>query len=589
MDIELNVKTIKVNDHLIEIEMKFRPNFDNPVLEMPSWTPGSYLIRDYARQVQNFDASSNGSSVKWMKISKNSWELKVGKGNEVVVNYAVYAYELTVRTSYLDNRKGLISPASVFMYVLDSNSDYNSKNEKYLLSFETLPDWDVYCSLRLTDSHFVATDFDELIDSPVALGTKEVLHVTRYEFEGNREKPIPCLVVLVGDKGNHDLLKFVEDLKKIQTEAVRMFGELPYDSYLWALYIVGSGGGGLEHKYSNFSIIPRWSFKDTKDYNKLLGLEAHEHFHVYNIKRIRPSQLGPFDYSKEVYTKLLWVAEGLTSFVDNLILPRSGLSDVKWYLKQIADEIKKIDNIPGRKHYSLAEASFDAWIKLYKSDENTMNSSISYYLKGGIVGMCMDIEIRMQTDNTKSLDDFFRYMYAMYKENQQGYEESRIQEYLEQSTGTNLERFFNNYINGITEIDYNKYLGYLGYELKKEHKKSIPWIGLDFKKDTKTVRFVHSDSPAIKAGVYFKDEIIAVNGFKAGGKGLEIALKNCAKGEKIEVLLFRDDKLITTIIEPADPQPDEYSIDETENYNSELCINVRKSFFNLTTEGANEA
>lgn len=569
--------------------MRFTPDFDNPIIEMPSWTPGSYLIRDYARQVQNFNATSGGNSVGWVKVSKNNWEIKVERGNEVVINYAVYAYELTVRTSYLDNRKGLISPASVFMYVKDTNSDYDSKKEKYMLSFETLLDWDLYCTLELTDTHFIAYDFDELIDSPIALGTQEVLHVAKYEFDGKREKPVPCVVVLVGDKGNHDMVSFIEDLKKIQTEAVRVFGELPYDHYLWALYIVGDGGGGLEHKYSNFSIIPRWSFKEKKDYNRLLGLEAHEHFHVYNIKRIRPSQLGPFDYSKEVYTNLLWVAEGLTSFFDNLILPRSGLSDIKWYLKQIADEIKRIDNIPGRKQYSLEEASFDAWIKLYKSDENTMNSSISYYLKGGIVGMCMDLEIRMQTDNAKSLDDFFRYMYTMYRENKQGYEESRIQEYLEQSTGTNLEPFFQDYIRGTAEIDYNRYLGVLGYELKKDHKKSIPWIGLDFKKDTKTVRFVHSDSPAVKAGIYFKDEIVAINGFKAGGKGLETVLKNSTSGDKIDVLLFRDDKLISTVIEPAQALPDEYSIVEAENYNSEACIDVRKSFFNLTTEGANEA
>ena len=185
MDIKLKVKTIKVNDHLLEVEMRFTPDFDDPILEMPSWTPGSYLIRDYARQVQNFNSSSNGNTVKWIKVSKNNWELKIQKGNEIIVNYSVYAYELTVRTSYLDNRKGLISPASVFMYVKDNHSDYDSKKEKYLLSFDTLPDWGVYCSLNFTDTHFVANDFDELIDSPIALGIREVMHVAKYEFDGN--------------------------------------------------------------------------------------------------------------------------------------------------------------------------------------------------------------------------------------------------------------------------------------------------------------------------------------------------------------------------------------------------------------------
>ncbi|MFV2016195.1 MAG: M61 family peptidase, partial [Candidatus Heimdallarchaeota archaeon] len=365
MDIVIEITIEKLNQHKIDVEISFTAPFDSPILEMPSWTPGSYLIREYARHVQNLSAfDENQSKIDNQKVTKNTWLFNAIKGQRIKVQYEVYAFELTVRTSYLDNRKCLINPASVCMYITNHGNTQNSKEQGLKLSFQFPRNWTIFTSLQKSENYFIAKNFDELVDSPIAIAAQSVINTHEYVYRDN-EKDIKNTVAFIGDQSNEDLNRFSNDMQKLQDNAVTMFGKLPYDRYLWLVYVTESKGGGLEHKYSNTSIIRRYSFKDPKKYAKVLSLEAHEHFHSYNIKRIRPKQLGPFDYSNEVYTSLLWIAEGLTSFYDTIILPRSGLLSRKEYWKIFSDDLERYYQVPGRLVDSLVSSSFDAWIKLY--------------------------------------------------------------------------------------------------------------------------------------------------------------------------------------------------------------------------------
>ncbi|MCY3412402.1 MAG: M61 family metallopeptidase [Candidatus Heimdallarchaeota archaeon] len=567
MFVEFTVDLTHPEENLIGIQMNFRSPVDNPIIEMPVWTPGSYLIREYSRHIQKMT-----SNVESHKVSKNCWKLKAPKGTMIQANYQIYAFELTVRTNYFDNRKLLLSPAACFMYVKDAEQDFKAFENRVM--FKLNIDWKIFTSLKKDGDWYIAHDFDELVDSPVAGGVSEILDIFEYMYEPQQ---IPNTVVLIGDKGDHDMINFIEDLKRIQINHANMMGDLPYDRYLWALYVVGSGGGGLEHKYSNFSIIPRFSFRDRKKYTRLLSLESHEHFHVYNIKRIRPQQLGPFEYGEETYTKLLWVAEGMTSFYDKISLIRAGLITEEEYLEMIASSIHTLDNIPGRTNYSLEEASFDAWIKLYRANENTNNSSVSYYLKGSIVAFCLDLEIRQQTSFNKSLDDFFKNLYLEYKKNKLGYDGDKIQELIETHTDTDLHEFFDKYIKGTEEIDYNFYLAMIGYELKPELSDEA-FTGIKFKEKTTIVQYVYKNSPANEANIYYNDEIVSIDGYRAKNNWNTI-LKLKSEGEGVDITLFRDDKILTTKLILEKPQAKQYKIVDKSDITDDQKSN-RAVFFN---------
>ncbi|OLS21396.1 MAG: hypothetical protein HeimC2_33620 [Candidatus Heimdallarchaeota archaeon LC_2] len=563
MNIVTEITIEKLNQHLVDIKIEFTTSHDNPILEMPSWTPGSYLIREYARHVQNLKSLNiDGNNLQVDKVSKNNWKIICASGTRIVVNYEVYAFELTVRTSYLDNRKALLIPASLCMYIVNHHTNETSKDEEITLKFNIPSTWKMYSSLLKKENDYFVKNFDELVDTPIAMGSLDVIKELQYNYDDNG-KEIPNTVVFVGDASNEDINKFALDLQKLQDCSIKMFGKLPYNRYIWLLYITNNGRGGLEHKYSNASIIPRYMFKDPKDYAKVLSLEAHEHFHVYNVKRIRPQQLGPFDYSSEVYTRLLWVAEGLTSFYDNIFLARSQLVDRNSYWEMIADDLKRYYQIPGRFIDSIESSSFDAWIKLYRPDENSVNSTISYYLKGGIVGMMLDLEIRSQTNWNASLDTFYKYMFGEYeKDPTKGFIENDLQSLIESSTSTDLTIFWTKYISGKEEIDLEKYLNILGMNIEKSSTDNVPYAGINFKVRSTSVQSILRDSPAEKAGLYAKDEIIALNGYKVTSKNFEKVLKNHESNDLVNITLFRDGKLIDIDLRLENPIMDKIAIVE---------------------------
>ncbi|MCE7733346.1 MAG: M61 family metallopeptidase [Candidatus Heimdallarchaeota archaeon] len=581
MEIVTEITIDKLDQHLIDVKIIFTSPYDSPIMEMPQWTPGSYLIREYARHVQNFTAYDiDHSDLENHKLTTNSWEINAIKGQKIIVKYEVYAFELTVRTSYLDNRKCLIIPASVCMYITNQNKSQNTTRHSLKLNFNYPANWKLFTSLKKFDNYYFAQDFDDLVDSPIAIAKDTVINTHQYVYNDN-EVDIPNTVVFIGDQIDEDLTKFSDHMKKLQDNSVTMFGRLPYDRYLWMVFVTESHGGGLEHKYSNASIIPRYSFNDPKKYAKILSLEAHEHFHTYNIKRIRPKQLGPFDYSSEVYTKLLWIAEGLTSFYDNIILPRSGLISRKEYWKIFSDDLSLYFQKPGRLVDSLESSSFDAWIKLYRPNENSVNSTISYYLKGGIVGFMLDLEIRRQTEWISSLDTFYSKMYQKYLSNKTvGYEEKDIKKLIETTTNTNLDEFWKKYIAGIEEIDIDFYLNLIGMKLIKESSNDIPYTGIKFSNKSTIISNVYSNSPAEDAGIYAFDEIVAINGFKVSKSNIDKVLKNYTVGNSLEIHLFRDSKLLITNLTLKEPLKNKIKIDEIEDVTNNQKANQDLFFYN---------
>lgn len=372
-------------------------------LVLPSWTPGSYMIREYARHVQGFDAraAATDTPLPWRKVAKDAWRVETGGAERIRVRYQVYANDLTVRTSHLDGAHAYFNGASVFMFVPGREA------EPLRLRVEAPPDWQVTTGLDPADrpNEFLAADYDELVDCPVECGTHRLL---AFEVDG-----IPHRMAIWG-RGNEDEARLIADTRRIVEAQRDFFGGLPYRHYTFILHLLDGRGGGLEHRNSVTNQVDRWTFRPERNYERYLSLTSHELFHVWNAKRLRPAPLGPFDYRRENYTRLLWLVEGATSYYDNLLLTRAGLMAPERFLERLGEAIAQLQNQPGRLVQSLEQSSFDAWIKFYRPDENSANSSVSYYLKGGLVCFLLDMEIRACTGGRRSLDDLMRRLYVAY-------------------------------------------------------------------------------------------------------------------------------------------------------------------------------
>ncbi len=525
------------NEHLFSITMDFEAPRDNPRIQLASWTPGSYLIRDYSRHIQEMKLQIRGREVDIKQISKNTWEIPAKKGDMVNLGYHIYSFELTVRTNYLDHRKGLLIGCNSFVYILTEEGTPAQNPSEVRIR---LPDgWRAFTSMKNSEGTYRAESLDELLDSPIGFATTEVLDYKKYDYEG-----IPCEIVIIGDRGNHEIATLERDLQKLQNQSVSMFGELPYDRYVWMLYIVGSGGGGLEHKYSNVSIVNRFAFSDPEKYkNGVLRLESHEHFHVFNVKRIRPHPLGPFDYANEVYTTGLWIAEGLTNFYESLFLLREGIIDLDKYLEWKSKDINRYFETPGRMMQSVAQSSFNAWIKLYKSDENTVNTTISYYLKGGLVGLLLDIHIVYNSAGKFTLDDVYRHLWEKYKRDRSSYDEDRFADIIKEVTGVDCKDFFLKYVYGTEELPFEKYLEYIGINFEMEDISSNDLDGVTLEKNT--VKKILSNSSWVKSGLAPKDKIVAVNSYEVkDSKSLGDILSGLEEDSPLTLHIFRDGKLL---------------------------------------------
>lgn len=534
-EISYTVSMSRPATHLLEVEMrvKWASMPARAELKMPVWTPGSYLVREYARHVQQFTAKDGaGADLFWSKTSKNTWQVETKGANEIVARYNVYANELTVRTNELNDEHAFWNNGATLMFV---KGQLNVPSTVAVMPYGT---WKVATGLPKVDgatNTFRAGNYDILYDSP--------FEVSNFKEFGFVVQGKPHRFVITGD-GNYDPKRLVADTTKIIEESYKIFGELPYNDYTFILNT--RGGGGLEHLNSTALQTSRFSFKPDSRYKGFLGLVAHEYFHAFNVKSIRPDALGPFDYENENYTRLLWVAEGGTEYYSNLLLLRAGLIDDKEFLSGRAGGIEQLQNRPGRFETSVEQASFDAWIKYYRPDENAVNNQISYYDKGEIVSMMLDVTIRTASGGARSLDDVMRYLYAEFAKKGKNYSPEDFQKVSEMMAGKPLDDFFAKYVRGTAEIDYGSIMSGIGVSLEtSEPNKGRSYIGADLSEANGqlTIRSIPAGTPAYDQGLNTGDQIVAVDGYRASQNFLQSYIGERKPGDKIKLTIFRFDTL----------------------------------------------
>lgn len=544
--------------HLFEVVLELQ-GWKGRVLDLklPVWTPGSYLVREYAKHLQNFCADAGEKSLAWRKLSKNHWQVETSaiaqtdSNSTITVRYRVFANELSVRTNHLDATHGYFNGAALFFRIPEL------EQQPILVTIvPPKPEWQIITPLPATEqpNTFQAADFDTLVDSPFEIGCHQLHH---FEVMGKSHE------LAIWGKGNVNPTKMISDLEKIIEVEAQLFGGLPYDRYIFLLHLSSLGNGGLEHKYACSLNYPRFGFRTQDKYDRFMQLVAHEFFHLWNVKRIRPKALEVFDYDSENYTPSLWFSEGTTSYYDLVIPLRAGIYDDKSFLNKLGKEITRFQTTPGRQVQPLSESSFDAWIKLYRPDANSGNSQISYYLKGEMVSLLLDLLIRERHGNLLSLDDVMLKMWQQFGQAEIGFTPEQLQQVIESVAGTDLNDFFWRYVDDIEELPFNQYLLPFGLQLVEDYEEEpLPYLGLraTLENGRELIKFVEADSPAHQAGIDAGDELLAIDGMRVTAQNLSDRLRDYQPGDTVSVTIFHQEELRTFAVTLAAPRPSRYQV-----------------------------
>ncbi len=552
--------------HLFEVTLQlsgWETGWTTIDLKMPVWTPGSYLVREYSRHLQDFAATagdSTGKRLPWKKLGKNHWQVELQNQKTLTVTYRIFANELTVRTNHLDGTHGYFNGAAMFLYI----PGYEFCPISVAIT-PPRPDWRVLTALPPVegkDNTFLAQNFDTLVDSPFEIGIHSL-----YEFEAQGK---PHRFAVWG-AGNLEVERLIPDLQKVIRVEAELFGGLPYDRYLFLLHLSPQGFGGLEHKDSCSLIYQRFGFRHKERYDRFIQLVAHEFFHLWNVKRIRPKALEVFDYEGENYTPSLWFSEGTTSFYDLAIPYRAGIYDVRAYLSALGKEITRFLTTPGRKVQPLSESSFDAWIKLYRPDANSANTQISYYLKGEMVSLLLDLLIRERHSNHRSLDDVVRQMWEKFGKPEVGFTPKQLEQVIESVAGVDLKEFFERYLHSTDDLPFDQFLQPFGLRLQADGDNGTPFLGATVKTENgrEMIKFVEYASPAQKAGMDAGDELLAIAGIRVSADQLSDRLKDYKPGDTLQIAFFHQDELCIRPVTLAELRPTRYQIVPVEKPSSQ--------------------
>lgn len=525
--------------------------------KMPVWTPGYYQIMDYAKRVKDFRAEDGaGRPLAWEKTAKNTWRVRTGKAATVVASYDVYAFTRFVADSYLADDGGFITPTGAFMHVA------GRLNDPVALTVVPPDGWKRVSTgldpVAGRPNSFTAPDFDTLYDCPILVGNQEIL---TFEAAGRPH------TVAAYDLGSVDRKKFTGDLAKIVEAAAALMGELPYRHYTFL--IIGPGGGGLEHLNSTAVTLNPDSLADAHGYQGWLSFIAHEYFHLFNVKAIRPVALGPFDYDRENYTNMLWFSEGVTVYYELLLLNRAGLMARKDVLEQLGSTIADYENAPGRRHQTAVLSSFDAWDGYFGRGEHAANTAISYYDIGCGLGLLLDLGIREASKGRSSLDDVMRTLYrTFYKEKKRGFTDREFRDVCEKAAGVPLGEIFDIFAATTGKWDYARYLGWAGLAIDLEPKPiADPWFGASIQDQngTAAVSVVEPGSPAALAGLSAQDKILAIDGERVTPRSLPGALKARGDGARVKVLYERRGRTGETEVALGRKSEPSYRITPLEN------------------------
>ncbi len=521
--------------HMVDVEMRVSSDVPLPsplVVTMAVWTPGSYLVREYSRHVEAVSADTLSAQ----KTAKNTWSVAHDSAQEITVRYRVYCNDLTVRTNHADATHVYLNGAPTFLAVAGHEGAYE-------IEIDAPMAWRVATPLPAIHGRrnaFRAADYDELVDSPIECGEHD-----EHPFEAAGQKhrydvwPKGALSTTHAENLMRDTRMIVD------TEAKLLGGGLPHDGYTFILHLSSRGRGGLEHNASSTLIAPATAPHTREGWLDLLSLVAHEYFHLWNVKRIRPAGLFPYRYDRENYTRLLWWFEGGTSYFDWRVLRLAGLCTEEEYLDHLAAEVAYVEQTPGRNAHALEEASFDAWIKLYRPDENSSNSTISYYRKGEIVNAMMDVEVRARSDGKSSLDAILLALWQRYGSKGVPVPEDGMQSIFEDVSGCALGDLFDAWVRGRRDLDYSTFAR-VGLSLERVTKGTAAISArLSSSAGRVGVSSVARGGAAHRAGVDPGDELISIDGRRVDSTSLDSALAGKNAGDRVEVIVSRDGRTHT--------------------------------------------
>ena len=515
---------------------------------MAVWTPGSYLVREYERNVEAVAATANGRALDVQKTVKNRWRVTTAGAREFTLTYRVFSHEMTVRSNWVEADFAMINGAPTFISIVGGLA------RPHEVTLVLPPAWktSVTGMPNAPDGaphHYVAADYDTLVDSPLVAGNPAIHSFT---VDGKLHQ-----LVDVNEGGSFDGARAAKDLQRIVETDKALWGSLPYDKYVF-FNLLTETGGGLEHRNSVMMMTTRWKMATRSAYVDWLSLASHEYFHLWNVKRLRPIELGPFDYEKENYPRSLWISEGLTDYYGDLQVRRAGLTSPWEYLALLSDAIKTLQTTPGRLTQSVEMASFDAWIKQYRPDENSVNTVISYYTKGAVLGFVLDARIRAATSGAKSLDDVMRLAFARYS-GSRGFTPEQFRQTASEVAGTDLSAWFVKALESTDEIDFTPALEWYGLEFAAAHPPAdrAGWTGAKTKIDAGrlVVENVPRGTPAFDAGLNPGDEILAIDDFRVLPEKIDDRLQAYQPGQKVTLLIARREELkrlpITLGVEPS--------------------------------------
>lgn len=539
--------------HYLEVTASVPAGRPEVELSMAVWTPGSYLIREYPRFVEAFDArDTRGNALRWEKTRKNRWRVYAGDSPAIEVRYKVYAREMAVQGNWVDSSFAMLNGAPTFLTLAGGGE------RRHEVRLELPAAWKKSISGMKegpAPHTWIAEEYGELVDSPIYAGNAPIHEFT---VAGKRH-----YLVNEGEGPWWDGPASAADVARIVAEYARMFGGLPYGKYVFFNLLTGAGGG-LEHRNSTWMNTSRWSYGNTQDAPEgapdpsaprprrparlgWLGLVSHEYFHLWNVKRLRPVELGPFDYEKENYTRSLWLAEGLTSYYGPLALARAKLATREQTLRAMSQAISALQDTPGRLVTPVEQASYDAWIGLYRRTENTPNTTISYYTKGQVIGLLLDARIRQASGGAKSLDDAMRLAYQRYS-GPRGYTPQEFRAVCSEVAGVDLSAWFRRVLETTGELDYTEMLDWYGLRFRPAQGRPQLVTGISESASTPgriVITGVRRGAPAYEAGFNVDDEILAVNGLRVRPEQWPAHLENYKPGTVVEVLVARRDQLMT--------------------------------------------
>jgi predicted metalloprotease with PDZ domain len=548
--------------HLFEVTVTVdRPDPEGQVFALPAWIPGSYMIREFARNIIQISAKSDGKKIALKKLDKHTWQAAPGAG-PLVLRYDVYAWDLSVRAAHLDQTHGFFNGTSVFLRVAGQESlphvvDIQRPDDPSCKAWRVATALPELKARRYGFGTYIAENYDELIDHPVEMGAFEL---ATFSAHG-----VPHDIVITGRVPNLDMARLAADLKKICETQIAFFEpnskRAPMNRYVFMTMVLGDGYGGLEHRASTALICSRADLPVkgqagmSDAYRGYLGLCSHEYFHTWNVKRIKPAVFAPYDLQTEAYTPLLWLFEGFTSYYDDLMLVRSGVIDEAAYLKLLAKPINGVLRGSGRHKQSVADSSFDAWTKYYRQDENSPNAIVSYYAKGSLVALALDLTIRAETKGRKSLDQVMRALWQRYgrdfysagRKGGQGVTEDAVEALFDEVSGLKLKRLLDRYVRGTADLPLAQLLAPFGVAFADGRKDAKPGLGVRATRDGNDCKLanLYEDGAAHRAGLSAGDLLVAIDGLRVSATNLDALLARYRVGDNITLHAFRRDELMT--------------------------------------------